>query len=287
MPHVLARIDSARAAGLDVTANLYPYIAAATSLDASIPAWAHSGGVDSMLARLKDPATRARIRADLVAPPQPGDHFMRAAGGPSGVLILPFADSLRHFTGQRLSDVARARHQDPIDALFDIVTAERARTGAIYFVMSEPDVDTALKSWWTSFDTDFGGVAPDGPFGSDGVHPRTYGTFTRILGHYVRDERLMPLEYAVRKMTSLPAQRVGLTDRGLLRPGMFADVTVFDPATVADRATFDHPHQPSVGVTYVFVNGQKVLDHGALTPARPGRGLRGPGFVPPARRSRP
>jgi dihydroorotase/N-acyl-D-amino-acid deacylase len=287
MPHVLARIDSARAAGLDVTANLYPYIAAATSLDASIPAWAHSGGVDSMLARLREPGTRARIRAELLAPPNPGDHFMRAAGGPPGVLVLPFADSLRRFTGQPLSDVARARHQDPIDALFDLVTAERARTGAIYFIMSEADVDTALKAWWTSFDTDFGGVAPDGPFGSDGVHPRTYGTFTKILGHYVRDQRLMPLEYAVRKMTSLPAQRVGLTDRGLLRPGMFADVTVFDPTTVADRATFDHAHQPSVGVTYVFVNGQKVLDHGALTLARPGRGLRGPGYVPPARRSRP
>lgn len=287
MPRVLARIDSARAAGLDVTANLYPYIAAATSLDASIPAWAHSGGVDSMLARLRDPASRARIRAELVAPPKASDRFMRAAGGPTGVLVLPFADSLRRFTGKTLSDVARARHQDPIDALFDIVTAERARTGAIYFLMNEADVDTALKAWWTSFDTDFGGVAPDGPFGADGVHPRTYGTFTKILGHYVRDERLMPLEYAVRKMTSLPAQRVGLTERGLLRPGMFADVTVFDPATVADRATFDRPHQPSVGVTYVFVNGQKVLDHGTLTPARPGRGLRGPGYVPAARRSRP
>ena len=287
MPHVLARIDSARAAGLDVTANLYPYIAAATSLDATIPAWAHSGGVDSLLARLRDPASRARIRAELLAPPKPSDRFMRAAGGPAGVLVLPFADSLRRFSGQRLSDLARARHQDPIETLFDLVTAERARTGAIYYLMSEADVDTALKAWWTSFDTDFGGVAPDGPFGADGVHPRAYGTFTRILGHYVRDERLMPLEFAVRKMTSLPAQRVGLTERGLLRPGMFADVTVFDPATVADRATFDHPHQPSVGVTYVFVNGQKVLDHGTLTSARPGRGLRGPGYVPPARRSRP
>ncbi|HEY6808357.1 MAG TPA: D-aminoacylase, partial [Gemmatimonadales bacterium] len=287
MPHVLARIDSARAAGLDVTANLYPYIAAATSLDATIPAWAHSGGVDSMLARLRDPTTRARIRRELLAPPAPSDRFMRAAGGPAGVLVLPFADSLRRFTGQRLSDVAAARHQDPIETLFDLVTAERARTGAIYFLMSEADVDTALKAWWTSFDTDFGGVAPDGPFGADGVHPRTYGTFTKILGHYVRDQRLMPLEYAVRKMTSLPAQRVGLTDRGLLRPGMFADVTVFDPATVADRATFDRPHQPSVGVAYVFVNGQKVLDHGALTAARPGRGLRGPGYLAPARRSRP
>lgn len=286
MPRVLARIDSARAAGLDVTANLYPYIAAATSLDASIPAWAHSGGVDSMLWRLEDPALRARIRSELLAPPNRADRFMRAAGGPPGVIVLPFADSLMRYSGKRLSEIAQLRHQDPIEALFDIVTAEHARTGAIYFLMKEADVDTALAAWWTSFDTDYGGVAPDGPFGHDGVHPRTYGTFARILGHYVRDQRLMPLEYAVRKMTSLPAQRVGLDDRGLLRPGMYADVTVFDPDSVIDRATFEHPHQPSAGITYVFVNGQLVLNHGALTAARPGRGLRGPGYVSPDARGR-
>jgi dihydroorotase/N-acyl-D-amino-acid deacylase len=286
MPHVLARIDSARAAGLDVTANLYPYIAGATSLDASIPAWAHSGGVDSMLLRLKDPTLRARIRAELLAPPSRTDRFMRAAGGPPGVIILPFADSLARYNGKRLSEVAQLRHQDPIETLFDIVTVERARTGAIYFLMNEADVDTALNAWWTSFDTDFGGVAPDGPFGHDGVHPRTYGTFTKILGHYVREERLMPLEYAVRKMTSLPAQRVGLSDRGLLRPGMYADVTVFDPDSVTDRATFERPHQPSAGITYVFVNGQLVLNHGVMTTARPGRGLHGPGYLPPAQRGR-
>lgn len=281
MPKVLAKIDSARRAGLDVTANLYPYIAAATSLDASIPAWAHSGGTDSMLARLKDPATRARIRTELLAPPQVSDRFMRAAGGPAGVIVLPFADSLSRYNGKRLSEIAALRHADPIETLFDLVTAERARTGAIYFIMNEPDVDTALATWWTSFDTDFGGVAPDGPFGHDGVHPRTYGTFARILGHYVRDLHLLTLESAVRKMTSLPAQRVGLMERGLLRPGMYADVTVFDPDSVGDRATFEAPHQPSVGVTYVFVNGQMVLDHGRVTAARPGRGLRGPGYRPP------
>ncbi|HWZ28086.1 MAG TPA: D-aminoacylase [Gemmatimonadales bacterium] len=280
MPKVLAKIDSARRSGLDVTANLYPYIAAATSLDASIPAWAHSGGTDSMLARLKDPATRASIRAELLAPPQITDRFMRAAGGPPGVIVLPFADSLSRFTGKRLSEIATLRHEDPIETLFDLVTIERGRTGAIYFIMNEPDVDTALATWWTSFDTDYGGVAPDGPFGHDGVHPRTYGTFARILGRYVRDLHLLPLESAVRKMTSLPAQRVGLMDRGLLRPGMFADVTVFDPDSIADRATFEAPHQPSVGVTYVFVNGQMVLNHGQVTAARPGRGLRGPGYRP-------
>lgn len=280
MPKVLAKIDSARQSGLDVTANLYPYIAAATSLDASIPAWAHSGGTDSMLLRLKDPSTRARIRAELLAPPNVTDRFMRAAGGPAGVIVLPFADSLSRFTGKRLSEIAALLHRDPIETLFDLVTEERARTGAIYFVMSEPDVDSALVKWWTSFDTDYGGVAPDGPFGHDGVHPRTYGTFAKILGHYVREQHLLTLENAVRKMTSLPAQRVGLMDRGLLRPGLYADVTVFDPDSIADRATFEAPHQPSVGVTYVLVNGQMVLNHGQVTAARPGRGLRGPGYRP-------
>ena len=284
MPRIIARIDSARRAGLDVTADLYPYVAAATSLDASIPAWAHSGGTDSMLARLKDPVTRARIRAELLLPPQASDRFMRAAGGPSGVIVLPFADSLSRYDGKRLSEIAALRHQDPLETLFDLVTLEHARTGGIYFIMSEADVDTALATWWTSFDTDYGGVAPDGPFGHDGVHPRAYGTFARILGHYVRDRHLMTLESAIRKMTSLPAQRVGLNDRGLLRPGMFADVTVFDPDSIADRATYDAPHQPSVGVTYVFVNGQMVLDHGRITAARPGRGLRGPGYRPHAGR---
>ena len=286
MPHVLARIDSARSAGLDITGNAYPYHAAATSLDASVPAWAHAGGVDSMIARLRQPATRARIRAELLAPPKPTDRFMRAAGGPTGVLVIPFADSLKPYTGKRLSDVAALRHADPIETLFDLVIAEHARTGAIYFLMDESDVQLALKTWWTAFDTDAGGVAPDGPFGQDGTHPRAYGSFARILGHYVRDLKLMPLEDAVRKATSLPAQRVGLLDRGLLRPGMYADVTVFDPGSVIDRATFEQPHQPSTGIVYVLVNGQVVLDHGKLTAGRPGRGLRGPGYVAAERRSR-
>ena len=160
------------------------------------------------------------------------------------------------------------------------------RTDAVYAVMSEPDVQEAMKTWWVAVNTDFGGVAPDGPLGSQSAHPRAYGTFARILGHYVRELKLFPLEFAVRKMTSLAAQRVGLGDRGLLAPGMAADITIFDANTVADRATFERPHQPSVGFAYVFVNGQKVLDHGALTAARPGRGLRGPGYVPPERRGR-
>jgi len=278
MPHVLARIDSARAAGLDVTADQYPYLAGATSLDASVPAWAHSGGNDSMIARLRDPATRARIRAELLAPPQITDRFYRATEGPQGVIVFPFEDSLHALQGKRLSEIAAARRRDPIETMFDLIIADHARSGAIYFLMSEADVRAAMQQWWVAVNTDASGVAPDGPFGKDGTHPRSYGSFTRILGRYVRDQKLMPLEFAVRKMTSLAAQRVGLTDRGLVKPGMFADLTVFNPATVIDRATFEQPHQTSVGIEYVFVNGQMVLKQGQMTTARPGRGLRGPGY---------
>ncbi|HEY3220737.1 MAG TPA: D-aminoacylase [Gemmatimonadales bacterium] len=278
MPHVLARIDSARATGLDITADQYPYLAGATSLDASVPAWAHSGGNDSLIARLRNPIIRARLRAELLAPPQITDRFYRATTGPQGVIVFPFEDSLHYLQGKRLSEIALARHRDPIETMFDIVIADHARTGAIYFIMSEPDVRAALQQGWVAVNTDASGVAPDGPFGNDGTHPRAYGSFTRILGRYVREQKLMPLEFAVRKMTSLAAQRVGLTDRGLVKPGMFADITVFNPETVIDRATFEQPHQPSVGIEYVIVNGQMVLRKGQLTSARPGRGLRGPGY---------
>ena len=287
MPRIVARIDSARAAGLDVTADQYPYTRAATALDASIPSWAESGGWDSLLARLRDPATRARLRDEMVNP-KGTESFYYEAGGGDGVLITgTFQDSLRYLQGKTVGQIAAARHRDPVETLFDIVLAENGhRSDAVYDVMSEPDVQTAMKTWWVAVNTDFGGVAPDGPFGTQSAHPRAYGTFARILGHYARDLKLFPLEFAVRKMTALAAQRVGLPDRGLLKAGMAADITVFDPASVADKATFEQPHQASVGFAYVFVNGQKVLDHGTLTAARPGRGLRGPGYVPPEQRAR-
>jgi len=288
MRRVLARIDSARAAGLDVTADQYPYVRAATALDASIPTWAESGGMDSLLARLRDPRTRARLRQEMLRPRGGAESFFYEAGGGGGVLITgTFQDSLRYLQGKTIAEIADARHADPVETVFDIVLAERGhRTDAVYAVMSEPDVQAAMQTWWVAGNTDFGGVAPDGPLGTQSAHPRAYGTFARILGHYVRELKLFPLEFAVRKMTSLAALRVGLRDRGLLAPGMAADITVFDPNSVADRATFERPHQSSVGFAYVFVNGQKVLDHGTLTAARPGRGLRGPGYVPPERRRR-
>jgi dihydroorotase/N-acyl-D-amino-acid deacylase len=287
MPRIVARIDSARAAGLDVTADQYPYTRAATALDASIPSWAESGGWDSLLARLRDPATRAQLHDEMVNP-KATESFYYEAGGGEGVLITgTFQDSLRYLQGKTVGQIAAQRHRDPVETLFDVVLAENGhRTDAVYAVMSEPDVQTAMKAWWVAVNTDFGGVAPDGPFGTQSAHPRAYGTFARTLGHYSRDLKLFPVEFAVRKMTALAAQRVGLSDRGLLKAGMAADITVFDPASVADKATFELPHQPSVGFAYVFVNGQKVLDHGKLTAARPGRGLRGPGYVPPERRRR-
>src|SRR5690348_15933886 len=287
MERVLARIDSVRAAGLDVTADQYPYTRAATALDAAIPTWAESGGWDSLLVRLRDPRTRARLHAEMLHSTDGTEGFYNEAGGGVGILITGvFQDSLRPIQGRTIAEIAAARHRDPIETIFDVVLAEAGhRTDAVYAVMDEPDVQSAMKTWWVAVNTDFGGVAPDGPFGTQSAHPRAYGTFARILGHYARDLKLFPLEFAVRKMTSLAAQRVGLADRGLLRAGMAADITVFNPATVADKATFEQPHQPSVGFAYVFVNGQKVLDHGKVTAARPGRGLRGPGYVPPGART--
>jgi len=279
MLRVLAKIDSARAAGLDVTADQYPYIRAATSLDASIPTWAESGGWDSLLIRLRDPATRARLHREIVNPQT--ESFFVAAGGGTGVLITgTFQDSLRYMQGKTVAQIAAMHHRDTVETVFDIVLAEGGhRTDAVYAIMNEPDVQAGMKQWWMAVNTDFGGVAPDGPLGTQSAHPRAYGTFPRILGHYSRDLKLFSLEFAVRKMTSLAAQRVGLADRGLVRPGFYADLTVFNPVTVIDRATFEQPHQTSVGIEYVFVNGQLVLKKGQITSARPGRGLRGPGYT--------
>jgi N-acyl-D-amino-acid deacylase len=285
MPHVLARLDSARAAGIDVTADQYPYIASATSLDATIPSWAHAGGTDSLLARLRDPATRDRIRAAMLTYEARGENMYLGPGGADGILIASvFADSLRGLQGKRVGDIARERRRDPVETIFDILLADHSRTGAIYFSMNEDDLRAAMRTWWVAVNTDYGAVAPDGPLSQGRPHPRTYGSFTRILGRYVRDLGVMPLETAIRKMTSLAAQRVGLTERGLLRAGMFADVTVFDPATVIDSATFADPHRASVGIVHVFVNGRAVLRDGRMTDARPGRGLRGPGYIHRERR---
>lgn len=279
MARVLAKLDSARGAGIDVAANVYPYRASATSLDASIPQWAHEGGDQSLVTRLKDATERARIRREILDPPGDIESFYRGAGGAAGVLVSnTLQDSLDYLEGKTIAEIAGLWGIDPLDAVFDIIIKDGGATGAIYFSMSEDDVQTAVTHWWVSFCTDYGARAPDGPLSQGKPHPRVYGSFTRILGQYVRQDGVLPLETAIRKMTSLPASRIGLTDRGLLRPGFAADVTVFDPRVVMDRATFEAPHQISQGIRYVLVNGETVLDGGQITDARPGRGLRGPGW---------
>jgi dihydroorotase/N-acyl-D-amino-acid deacylase len=284
MPRILARFERLRAAGQKVGANSYPYTASATGLSASIPAWAHEGGDDAMVARLRDPAVRARVRRSMGGARNGNrqESFSGGAGGLSGVVVLGVLDStLRRYEGRRITDIARDEHKDPYNVLFDILIADHAKTGAAYFSMSEADVRAAVTAPWVGVGMDFGAVAPDGPLGMRVVHPRAYGTFPRILGTYVREEHALTLEAAVRKMTGVAAERLLLRDRGILKEGNYADLAVFDPATVADRATFARPHATSVGIRYVLVNGRFTLDEGALTGERPGRALRGPGWSAP------
>jgi N-acyl-D-amino-acid deacylase len=271
----IREIEAARARGVDVTANMYPYNASGTSLSAIIPRWAHEGGTDALLARLRDPAARQRLRGEL-STDTPGDwqRIGASAGGPDGVMIASVgADSLRHYQGVRLSEVAAQRGQEVPEALFDLLVADEARTSAIYFSMAEADVETVLRQPWVSIGVD-GGVRPADPALADRPHPRAFGTFPRILGEYVRERGVITLEDAVRRFTSLAAARVGLDERGVLKAGMAADITIFDPATVADRATFDEPVQTSAGIRHVLVNGVPVLRDGQPTGARTGRALR-------------
>jgi N-acyl-D-amino-acid deacylase len=270
----IREIEAARARGLDVTANMYPYDASGTSLSAIIPNWAHEGGTDALVARLADPATRTRLRQELADTSGDWRRIGASAGGPNGVMIASVgADSLRHYQGMRLDEVAATRGQDVPDALFDLLVADRARTSAVYFSMSAADVETVLRQPWVSIGVD-GGVRPADPAIADRPHPRAFGTFPRILGHYVRDAGVITLEEAIRRFTSLAAARVGLDDRGVLKAGLAADITIFDPATVMDRATYEEPVRTSVGIRHVLVNGVPVLRDGQPTGARPGRGLR-------------
>jgi N-acyl-D-aspartate/D-glutamate deacylase len=282
MPEVLARIRAARADGVDVTANQYPYTRASNGLDACLPLWSREGGTDAMIARLKDPATRERIKREMDDPVAKGwENQWYGSGGGDGVMVAAVLNpELRKWEGMTLTAIGKAMGKDPRDAVMDLVIADRGETDCIIAIMDEQDVRTALKDPLISIDTDSAARAEDGPLAESKSHPRGWGTFARILGHYVRDERLLTLEEAVRKMTSQPASRVGLLDRGILRPGMAADITVFDPATIRDIATFADPNHYAVGVKHVFVNGQAVVKDGGMTDARPGRPLRGPGYRP-------
>jgi len=273
MRQAVAAIEAARARGVDVTADQYPYPASGTGLDAIIPNWAHAGGTDSLLARLADPAARARMRAELA---EGGTDWRigESSGGPSGVMISDFGtDSLEKYEGRRLSEIAEARRQPVVDVLFDLLLADSARSSAIYFSMSEEDIELAMRQPWVSVGIDAGARAADSTV-TERPHPRAYGSFPRILCRYVRERRVITLEDAIRKFTSLPASRVGLDDRGVLKAGTFADLTLFDPATVCDRATFERPVQTSVGIVHVIVNGVPVVRNSQVTGARPGRPLR-------------
>jgi N-acyl-D-amino-acid deacylase len=280
MPDVLARIDAARARGLDVTANQYPYTRASNGLDACLPLWVREGGTDAMIARLKDPAQRVRIRAEMDDPHATGwENQWYGSGGGDGVMLSSVLDAgLRRYEGMTLTAIGRQMGKDPRDAVMDLVIADRANSFVVISIMREDDVVAALKHPFVSIDTDSAAKAEDGPLAESKSHPRAFGTFARILGKYVRDEKVIRLEEAIRKMTSQPAARVHLQDRGILRPGMAADVTVFDPAAIRDVATFEDPMHYSVGVRHVFVNGRAVVADGRITGELPGRPLRGPGW---------
>ncbi len=282
MRDVIAKIDSARARGLDITADQYPYVAGATSLGAAVPPWAHEGGTAKFVERLKDPATREKLKQEMRSPSNAWENFYLGAGGGEGILIASVLNrELARYEGKRINEVARMMGKtDEIDALFDLLIADNAQTSMIVFLMSEDEVKLALKQPWVSVGIDHGAVALAGPLAEGNAHPRGYGSFPRILGRYVRDEHVLTLEEAIRKMTSLAANRVHLSDRGLIKPGFFADVVVFDPQQIRDVATFEDPNRLSVGMRDVIVNGALVVLAGRQTNALPGRALRGPGYKP-------
>jgi N-acyl-D-amino-acid deacylase len=284
MDAVIRKFEAARARGLDVSANIYPYDRASNGLDACLPIWVREGGLEPMLKRLQDPAQRAKIKQDMnEANATTWENQWYGSGGADGVMLSSVLNpELRKYEGMTFTEIGKAMGKDPRDAVMDLVIADRGESSVIISIMTEADVRRAMVTPWVSFDTDSGARAEDGPLSESKSHPRAWGTFARVLGHYVRDEKLLALEEGVRKMTSQPARRVGLYDRGILRPGMKADVTVFDPARIKDTATFLDPNHYAVGVTHVLVNGEAVVSEGKITEARPGRPLRGPGYRRPA-----
>jgi dihydroorotase/N-acyl-D-amino-acid deacylase len=279
MPEMLRRVAAARRQGLKITADVYPYIAGSTSLSACLPPWALEGGTDQMIARLKDPGTRERLKKEISADARDWENIYLGSGGPGGILIGSVSNrELERWQGKRLSEVATAQSKDPLNALLDFIIADNGQTGAIFFMMNEDDMKAALRSPFVSICTDTGARATDGPLSHSKSHPRGWGSYPRILGRYVREQKLMSLELAIHKMTGMPAANVGLKQRGLIREGYFADITIFDPQTVIDRATFEQPNQYPVGINFVIVNGQIAVDSGQRTLALGGRALRGPGY---------
>jgi N-acyl-D-amino-acid deacylase len=278
MDQAIARVERARGEGLKITADMYTYTAGATGFDACIPPWARDGGYDALFRRIQDAETRPRILADMRRPAEGWENLCRAAGSPERLLLVEFkTDALKPLTGKTLAEVVKMRGTDPENTILDLVLADRTRVGVVFFLMSEDNVRKQVRFPWVSFGSDAASMAPEDPFTRSSAHPRSYGNFARLLGRYVRDEKLVSLGEAIRRLAALPATNLGLDRRGRLAPGMFADVVVFDPATIADRATFEQPHQYAVGMRHVFVNGVQVLKDGEHTGATPGRALKGPG----------
>lgn len=278
LSNVFDMIEGARKAGLFITADMYNYTAGSTGLNATMPLWVQEGGHAAWVERLKDPVIRTRVAAEMTQPATDWENFYTAAG-PENILLVGFRnEALRKYVGRTLQDVADERETDPAQTAMDLVIEDDSRVQAVYFTMSEENIKRKLRKDWISFGSDAGAPASEGVFLESGPHPRTYGNFARLLGKYVRDEQVVSLQEAIRRMTSLPAANIGILDRGELREGFFADIVVFDPDRIIDNATFEDPHQYATGVLHVFVNGEQVLKDGKHTGATPGRVVRGPGW---------
>ena len=278
MDRVLAMIEAARRRGLKITADMYLYPAGATGLDAAMPPWALDGGYEALFRRLQDPATRSKISDAMRKPTDDWESLYQAAGSPDQVLLVGFrSDKLKPLTGKTLSEVARMRGADPVETILNLVLEDRSRVETVYFLMSEENIKKQLRFPWVSLGSDAASMAPEGVFIKSSTHPRAYGNFARLLGKYVRQERVISLSEAVRRLSGLPSTNLGLDRRGFIKRGMFADLAIFDPKTIIDRATFENPHQYSEGMKHVIVNGVQVLKNGEHTGATPGRALWGPG----------
>jgi N-acyl-D-amino-acid deacylase len=274
----IARIDDARRQGLKITADMYTYTAGSTGLDASMPPWVLDGGYEAAFKRLRDPATRRVIAHAIRTPGNDWENLYLAAGSPDRILLVEFrSEHLKPLTGKTLAAAARLRGEDPVDTIMNLIEEDQSRVGAVYFMMSDENLRMEIALPWVSFGSDAASMAPELPFTRSATHPRAYGNFARVLGKYVRDDHVLPLADAVRKLSGLPATNLELDHRGFIKEGMFADIVVFDPARIADRATFDDSHQYAVGVLHVIVNGVQVLKDGDHTGAKPGRALWGPG----------
>ncbi len=276
---VIRKVEEARASGLEITADMYTYPAGATGLDAAMPPWVQEGGLQAWIARLKDPATRERVKNEMATPTDAWENFFVAAG-PDKILLVAFKnDKLKPLTGKTLAEVAKMRGKSPAETAMDLVIEDDSRVGTVYFLMSEDNIRRQLTLPWLSFGSDAEAPTAEGVFLKSNPHPRAYGNFARLLGKYVRDEKVIPLEEAIRKLTSLPAGNLKIRERGSLKRGYFADVAVFDAAKIQDHATFDKPHQYATGMRHVFVNGVQVLKDGEPTGAKAGRVVRGPGWT--------